>query len=248
VQLLKTMAPAAKERRMRIDECLPVRVAMPAQRAASTGLLAFTLVYLTCGAAGTLLVVALLHMQPSRDPESPPPPPALWPRYMAYPGGFDLRRPAGTQAGDFAGLEVTSGQQVRLSDFRGRKPVVLILGSNSSNFLRTQAGPLQELYQNYRDRAEFLFVYIREGHVVPSAGPPGDRREQVRQALDSYRLTMPCVLDSKHADAERHYRAFPQRLVIVGVDGRYALDAGHGLPCGWDLTEVEAWLERLEAP
>jgi hypothetical protein len=161
---------------------------------------------------------------------------------------LDRKLPVGQPASDFALPEITSGQTVRLSDFRGRKPVVLIFGTTYSDLLRNQAGPLEELYQSYRGRVEFLFVHIRVAGADPAARSAGDPREQVRQALASLPLTMPCVLEGAPGDMWRSYQAVPQRLVIVGVDGRIALDAGRGLQGGWDLAEVEDWLKEQKPP
>jgi hypothetical protein len=56
-------------------------------------------------------------------------------------------------------------------------------------------------------------------------------------------LTIPVVLDERDARVEKAYDAFPMRLVIVGVDGRIAFDAGHGAPAGrWDFAAIGAWL------
>jgi hypothetical protein len=189
-------------------------------------------------------MVLLLAARPSAEPATPPPSEPLASSYLGYPGLLDPKLPVGQQARDFALPGVTSGQNVRLSDFRGGKPVVLIFGTTSSTLLRNQAGPLEEMYQTYRGQAQFLFVHLREVGTVPSAGPPDEWRERVRQALASFPLTIPCVLDGARGETQNRYQAWPQRLVIVGIDGRIALDAGRGLSDGWDLTEVEDWLKE----
>jgi hypothetical protein len=222
----------------------PEHVASPAKRRAGSCLLAFTLLALMAGTAGALLVPALLPTRPSGNAATPPPSEQPAPYYLGYPGWLDGKLRVGEQAPDFALPEITSGQTVRLSEFRGRTQVVLIFGSTSSTLLRKQAGPLEGLYQTYGGRAKFLFVHLREAGAVPSAGPPGDPRERVRQALASFPLTMLCVLDGARAETQEMYQAWPQRLVIVGIDGRIAVDAGRGLSDGWDLTEVEDWLKE----
>jgi hypothetical protein len=152
------------------------------------------------------------------------------------------RQPAGEPVRNFTLPDVTSGQDVRLSDFRGRRPVVLIFGSPGRGTLRDQAGRLEDLFRAYRGRAAFLFIALREAPALPPVGPPADSREQTRQAMTFLGLSFPCLLDTRYGDTTRAYRAWPQRLAIVGVNGRLALDAGCGLPEGWDLREVEAWL------
>jgi hypothetical protein len=89
-------------------------------------------------------------------------------------------------------------------------------------------------------------VHITEAHGEhPGQGGP-ERARRVRQALQAHGMTIPAVLDTEGTrEAERAYDAFPKRLVVVGADGRVALDAGHGLegPRGWDLAAVESWLK-----
>jgi hypothetical protein len=233
-----------KERTARRAPALPEQGAIPNKRRARPILLAFTLGSVISGTAGALLIVALLPTRPAGDAATPPvsEPPA--PYYQGYPEWLDPKLPLGRRAHDFALPEVTSGQDVRLSDFRGRKPVVIILGSASSALLRKQAGGLEQLYQTHRGRAKFLFVQFHEAGAVPSAGPPSDPREWIRQTLASFPLTMPCVLDGPRGETRNKYQAWPQRLVIVGIDGRIALDGGRGLWNGWDLAEVEDWLKE----
>jgi hypothetical protein len=186
----------------------------------------------------------LLPARPSDDAASPSPSVPLSPKdYPDYSRGLDAKVPVGQPARDFALQEVGGGQIVRLSDFRGRKPVVLIFGSTRGIFPRKQAGPLEELYRTYRGWAAFLFVHLRETGPDPATGRPDDPRERVREALASFPLTMPCVLENARGETQSFYRAWPQRLVVVGIDGRYVLDAGRGLPNGWDLAKVEACLK-----
>ena len=104
----------------------------------------------------------------------------------------------------------------------------------------------------------FLLIYCKDtAHASPSFEPaqgeaaprPGVREDlpaYVRGALKQFRLGVPCVIDAEDSAAAA-YRASPQRLVVVDAAGRIALDAGLGLPDGWDWAEVEACLVRLEA-
>jgi hypothetical protein len=122
---------------------------------------------------------------------------------------------------------------------------VLIFGSLSCGPLRAQSEELERLYRAYRDRADFLFVYIREAHMR-GAVLPMNSRDAVRKAMAAHNLSIPCALDG--GTALRAYDAWPKRLVIVGAEGRIVLDAGRGLPDRWDLDEVEAWLKSHAHP
>jgi hypothetical protein len=211
-------------------------------------LLAFVLPCTVSAGAGALIVVAVLNAQPHLGLVMPSsastaaPSPSEHPAYPGYTGMLDSKLPVGELARDFTATEIASGLEVRLSDFRGQKPVVLIFASSSTAYFYDQADRLEALYQTHRGQAEFLFMHIRQARVASSTQPTGDREEQVRQAVADLKLTIPCVLDNRFGDTESRYLAWPQRLVIVDVDGRIALDAGRGMPDGWDLAKVEAWL------
>jgi hypothetical protein len=117
-------------------------------------------------------------------------------------------------------------------------------------------GRLVRLYEAYGDRAEFLFVYVREApHLTPAEqavarqGPrsaAGGRR--IRERIAACGVSFPCLLDTDTAAAEDAYDAWPQRLLLVGADGTITYDAGRGLPGGGDLDEFEARLCAAVAP
>jgi hypothetical protein len=116
-----------------------------------------------------------------------------------------------------------------------------------------QLGRLLELHESYGDRAAFLFVAIRDaGHPDPAlpflsgalGATPAGRVEMIRKGLDAYKIPFPGLVDEGRR-VERAYHAYPQRLVIVGSDGRIVFDAGRGSrggPSNWDLEAVEGHL------
>src|SRR6185503_14742636 len=53
---------------------------------------------------------------------------------------------------------------VSLKTLRTKKPVVLIFGSITCPPFRRALDGIDDVYHDYRDQAEFLFVYIREAH------------------------------------------------------------------------------------
>jgi peroxiredoxin len=205
-------------------------VTIPTKKKTWARAMALAVICLACASAGALGIDALRHRQAvGAFTQVAPADPASW---------YAMKMPASSRAPDFAASRVPDGKPVRLSDFQGRKPVVLIFGSLSCDRLCAQAGQLERLYRSYRDRAEFLFVYIREAHMPAQVQTRSCAALQA--ALAAHKLSLPCVLDS--GSAERAYDAWPKRLVIVGADGSIVLDAGRGLPDRWDLDEVEAWL------
>jgi hypothetical protein len=107
-------------------------------------------------------------------------------------------------------------------------------------------------------RAEFLLVYIREAHPdsvltvvkdgtevlekITQTTTASERGERARQCTATLRLTLPTVVDGEDNAVNRAYAAWPDRLMIVGVDGTLAYKGGPG-PAGFKVREVERWLK-----
>jgi hypothetical protein len=166
---------------------------------------------------------------------------------------------AGTPAPDFALTPLSGGEPVRLHDLlRGRRPVVLIFSSFTCAAFTTHQPYLLALYRDYRDRAEFLTVVVREAEhqlpgvefLLPPEADPRRRCGLVRRAVALREWPVPTALDSADAVAESAYRAFPLRLVVVAPDGRIAF-ATRFMPrlLGLDRVAVDRWFEsHLGAP
>lgn len=123
-----------------------------------------------------------------------------------------------------------------------------------------QVGSLERLYQTYRDRVEFVLVYIREAHpgsivevptaeggkelqVVGRTSTPADRLANLRKVIKLGGLTMPAVIDDDEGTTQRAYTGWPDRLYVIGADGKIAYKGGPG-PSGFRVSEVEAWLKE----
>jgi peroxiredoxin len=214
-------------------DCAPI----PKQKRRRTGLLTVAFLCLAAGIAGALGVESLLHARLHEGSDGR----LDTPRHSAAEW-FAATLPVGSAAPDFTLPRLEDGRQVRLSSFRGHKPVVLVFGSLSCDRLCDQWDELERLRRAYQGRAEFLFVYIREAHMDAPRDRSRPPMEWVQQTVAERKLAFPCIF-AGGGEVERAYDAWPKRLVVVGVDGRIALDAGRGLPDRWELDEVEAWLE-----
>jgi hypothetical protein len=103
---------------------------------------------------------------------------------------------------------------------------------------------------------DFVFVVIQDvGHPVSGmeffadrSGGPEQRRAHIARALGITGLTLPTVVDTEDAATQQAYSAWPQRLFVVSAEGRIALDAGRGMPRGWDFEQVRACLDREMTP
>jgi hypothetical protein len=100
---------------------------------------------------------------------------------------------------------------------------------------------------------QFFVVYIREAHAIDSSWPMGgggapivedpvsdEEREQVaavcmaQMALEP----MPALIDGVDDKVNQAYAAWPDRLYLVGRDGRIAYRGGPG-PFGFSPDELE---------
>ena len=146
----------------------------------------------------------------------------------------------GSEAPDFALLPPSGETRVRLSSFRGKKPVVVIFGSYTCPKFRSQVEALNSLYDRYRDRAGFLLVYIREAHGDSAWQSTANEREGVdlRDASDlqekrSYatmctrklKIRYPAVVDELDDAVEKKWSAFPSRVYVIDRGGRVVFNS-----------------------
>ena len=119
-------------------------------------------------------------------------------------------------------------------------------------------GRLGDIYRRYRDHVAFFVVYIQEAH--PTDGWQTDsnvaagilfrqhqsyeEREAVATtcSLDLH-LPLPVLVEEMDNAIDAAYGAAPERLYLMGVDGRVAYQGGAG-PHFFDL---EAWEQAIAA-
>ena len=140
-----------------------------------------------------------------------------------------------TLAPDFE-LEDAGGKNaVRLSDFRGKSPVVLVFGSYTCPNFRASADALKDLDQRYGRQAPFFLVYIREAHAEGNWQSTRNEREgialgpantmdekQAHASMCSLKLQLPfpALVDKVDGKVEAAYAAWPSRAFVIGTDGR----------------------------
>jgi hypothetical protein len=161
----------------------------------------------------------------------------------------------GALAPDFSLPRHNDGKVIHLHDLLGRKPVVLIFGSFGCDLFCSRIDGLSNLYDRFRDRAEFLFVYVTQApHQMPKelqtaidARARNADQSQVKHIIISeglryYHLPFACVEDNENGSVELAYGGFPQRLVIFESDGIVALDLDRGIGPGLELDKAVDWL------
>jgi hypothetical protein len=119
-------------------------------------------------------------------------------------------------------------------------------------------GALSRLHLRYGHEVAFLVVYIREAHpedgwvltdnrrVGIAVTDPRTTAERVGLAgacSAHLKLDIPVVVDDIGDGIARRYGGWPDRLCLVGRDGRIAYQGGQG-PFGFRPDELEAAIDR----
>jgi tetratricopeptide (TPR) repeat protein len=147
--------------------------------------------------------------------------------------------PLGSAAPDFT-LVLSSGDRpVRLSEFRGKRPVVLVMGSYTCPKFRSQVPVLNALYERYHERAEFLLVYIREAHGAGAWQSTVNQREGIDLAdaatfeqkrgyaascVRKLKIPYAAAVDRLDNATEKAYLAWPSRVYLVDKQGNVAFN------------------------
>lgn len=163
----------------------------------------------------------------------------------------------GDAAPDFTLPPPCAGDRQTLSKLYAKRPVVLVFGSYTCPPFRRQVLEVEQLYQAYKDRVDFLLVYIREAHpgsVLPVLKDKlevlekieqteivKDRSEHAEICQSMLGLTFPAVVDLPDNKVNAAYSAWPIRLAAIGTDGKIKYMSGPG-PGGFRPAELKAWL------
>ena len=115
------------------------------------------------------------------------------------------------------------------------------------------------MYKRFRDRAQFLFIYIREAHPTDGWQVPDNQRDGVlyqdpksageRQVLactatDRLKLDMLTLTDTMDNKTEKDYSAWPERLHVVDRQGKIAYKGAPG-PGGFKPNELARFLSSF---
>ena len=114
------------------------------------------------------------------------------------------------------------------------------------------------MYEKYKAKADFLWVYIREAHPTGSRRPakhveieqPADfarRLEVATTCCTELKLTLPQLVDDMQDTVAKAYNAMPDRLFVLAADGTVAYRGDRG-PRGFDVPGMEQFLAKHLAP
>jgi hypothetical protein len=117
---------------------------------------------------------------------------------------------------------------------------------------------VDSIYERYRDRADFLTVYIREAHPTDEWQMTANERENVCYAqprtleqrlrivndfVGRFDYRIPLAVDPMENPADQIYAGWPERLYVVDESGVIAYKGKTG-PFGYHPEEVGAWLAQ----
>lgn len=165
----------------------------------------------------------------------------------------------GDSVSDFTLKTNDGNEEVTLSKLVGQKPVVLVFGNFTCGPFRSQAGNVDKLYRMYKDRANFVMVYVREAH--PTDGWSMESNDRVGVSLPQPRtyeervavaqtcgkrldLGFPMLVDTIDDAVGARYSGMPSRLYLIDREGKVAYKSGRG-PFGFKPAELEHSLVQL---
>ncbi|MBS1850274.1 MAG: redoxin domain-containing protein [Acidobacteria bacterium] len=166
----------------------------------------------------------------------------------------DLR--VGAQAPDVQLVGLDGRTTFHLRERIGQKPLVLVFGSFTCPPFRRNTSDILKLYQDYRDKAEFLQVYIREAHPKDEWQMASNQRDNVVYAqprtreqriavahdyIERLHVSLPFAIDDMTNQANLLYAAWPERIYIIDEGGAIVYRGGLG-PFGYHPEEARAWL------
>ena len=117
---------------------------------------------------------------------------------------------------------------------------------------------MEQIYTTYRDQVEFFVVYVQEAHptdgwqtesnltdnVLFRQHQSYDEREEVAQTCSiDLHINLPILIEEMDNVIDEAYGAAPERLYLIGADGKVAYQGGAG-PHFFDLDE---WEHAIEA-
>jgi hypothetical protein len=192
------------------------------------------------------------------------------PRRRAAPGEYNApparqeRQPdnlkVGAEAPPFK-LPLLGGKEsIALADLHTKRPAVLVFGSFTCPPFRGSLPGIDEVYNDFRDRAEFLFVYIREAHpdsILRVVNEGGDksllkitqtstlaaRQANADVCRRTLELKVPIAIDGEDNAVNRAYAGWPNRIVVVGTNGKIMFASNWG-PGGISAAKVREWLDK----
>jgi len=115
------------------------------------------------------------------------------------------------------------------------------------------------MYDEYKDRVAFYVVYIQEAHASDVWQMPSNVKENVifrlpksveertgiaSSCVRKLGIKIPALIDDMNDSTERSYTGWPDRIYLIGRDGRIVFKTKPG-PFGFDPSQLRNHLQRV---
>jgi peroxiredoxin len=137
--------------------------------------------------------------------------------------GETMAAKVGIAAPDFEATTL-DGKIVRLSDFRGKRHVVMMTGAVTSPMCAFEVPAFNRLQQEFEGRdVSFLLLYTRESHPAENYAAHSSFEQKLSYARELQRLEdvrFPIIVDHLDGRIHRAYGVWPNALFVIHKDGR----------------------------
>jgi peroxiredoxin len=137
--------------------------------------------------------------------------------------GETMPAQVGVSAPEFEAQSL-DGTIIRLSDFRGRRHVVMMTGAVTSPMCAFEAPELERLRNDFAGESfEFFLLYTRESHPAENYRAHESFEQKFSYARELQRLEdirLPIIVDHLDGRIHRAYGAWPNALFVIHKDGR----------------------------
>ena len=159
----------------------------------------------------------------------------------------------GETAPNFELTTQDGARTIRLKDWVGKKPIVLIFGNFTCGPFRRTYPDFDEIGQRYKDKANFFGVYVREAHpddgwIMQSNAKVGvqlnqprtieERMAVAKTCATQLKYSMPLLVDTMDDTVGNLYSGMPARAYVIDADGKVTYQGGRG-PFGFRPAEME---------
>jgi hypothetical protein len=112
------------------------------------------------------------------------------------------------------------------------------------------------MYAEYKGRVQFFIIYIKEAHpadawamevnprtkYIKDPATLLERFQVATSCVTDLKLSIPCLVDDMENSTADAYKGWPDRLYVIGKDGRVAFQGRPG-PAGFRPEELERALK-----
>lgn len=142
--------------------------------------------------------------------------------------------------------QLLDGQTVRLSDFRGKRHVVIMTGSVTSPMCAFEVPEFNRLAKEFDEQGlSFFLLYTRESHPAENYGRHQTLEQKTSHARDLQRLEnvqCPTIVDHLDGRIHRAYGLWPNALFVIHKDGKLIFRSNMA-----NQHELRQFLEDLKA-